>query len=92
LASMVNTKSNPDRIRSEATVLFSEWLKKKCGIQGKTFHTFRRTFITNIMSSGVSAEVAMRMCGISNRETLDHYYVPNLRALKNAIIKWHDSM
>lgn len=50
----------------------------------KTFHTTRRTFLTNLMSSGVSHLVAMKCAGIGHLHTLQHYYVPNDDALVNA--------
>lgn len=70
-----------------ATLEFNRWLRKTCKISDKTFHTFRRTFITRLMSNDVDSELAMSITGITDRETLSHYYVPNLKALKNAILK-----
>lgn len=58
---------------------------KKCGCKGKGFHTFRRTFITRLMSSGASAQVAKNIAGLSHSSTLEHYAVATTESLRNAV-------
>lgn len=60
------------------------------GISGKSFHTFRRTFVTNVMCSGVDSHLAMSMTGIRNHNTLMHYMVPKPDALRRAIEQAHE--
>lgn len=60
---------------------------KKLGIEGKSFHTFRRTFVSNVISSGVDSWIAMKMVGIKKQETMKHYAVPHIDSLRDAMVK-----
>lgn len=67
--------------------IYSRMWFKTHGIPGKQFHTFRRTFLTNMMSSGVESIVAMNITGITSLDILKHYVVPNDRMLLKAIVR-----
>lgn len=58
---------------------------RKIGIKGKTFHTFRRTFITNVLSSGTSTLIAKSLVGIKSSATLEHYAAPGTDHLRDAM-------
>lgn len=60
---------------------------RKIGIRGKTFHTFRRTFITNMLSSGADSYLVMAVAGITSHTTMKHYYVPQEDSLRAALEK-----
>ena len=62
-------------------------LLKKLNIRGRRFHSFRRTFLTNLASSGCDSVIAMHMTGITNLNTLKHYIVPSAEAMRQALAK-----
>lgn len=66
-----------------AIVQFNHWIKD----QGHTkrAHSLRRTFITNMLSSGVDSMMAMQIVGISSVATMKHYVAPNTKALRAAV-------
>jgi len=51
-----------------------------------SIHDLRRSFITNVVSSGVDARVVCSVCGIGFRQ-LPHYWVPNEEAHRTAMEK-----
>jgi len=57
------------------------------GIYKKSFHTFRRTFISNLLSSGADSYIVMVMAGITSHKTMKHYFVPHIDSLRAAMEK-----
>lgn len=53
--------------------------------KSKLWHTFRRTFITNLLSSGVDHMMAMKLSGHRSVSSLTHYVAPQTPALLEAI-------
>lgn len=70
----------------QAVLEFNRWLRKKCKIVDKTFHTFRRTLITRLITNGADSEAVRSIVGIKDRQTLDHYFVPTAASAKTAML------
>lgn len=82
-------KCSPETGNRVLSMYVSLWMRTN-GFPGKTFHTFRRTFLTNMMSSGVDSVIAMNIAGITRVDILRRYVVPTEKMLLSAIRKATD--
>lgn len=57
-------------------------IQQKAGVRKFTFHTFRRTFLTNLMNSGAPPQVATAVTGIAKPEILMRYVVPQADGIR----------
>lgn len=60
---------------------------RKAGIKSKTFASFRRTFISNLVNSGMDYALVMKVTGHTNIKTLLRYLRPDRKALQDGVMK-----
>jgi len=60
-------------------------IQLKAGVRKFTFHTFRRTFLTNLMNSGAAPQIATAVSGIKAPEVLMRYVVPQAEGLRRVM-------
>jgi len=75
----------PSKGTARPTNSFHRKMKKiqeKAGVRRFTFHSLRRTFISNIMNSGASPQIAGAVVGIRSPVVLARYAVPQMDGLQ----------
>lgn len=60
---------------------------KKAGVHGKSFASLRRTFISNLVNSGMDYALVCKITGHTNMKTLLGYLRPDRRALQDGVMK-----
>lgn len=69
--------------------IFCEQFRKilsKAGVVGKTFHTFRHTFISRCIEGGVSAELVSSITGQSIVTIMETYAAPSISSKREAMM------
>ncbi len=61
--------------------------RKRVGLQGKTFHDFRRTMTRHLRDAGVDDPTSMKITGHKTRSVFDRYNIRDERDVKNAADK-----
>jgi integrase len=59
----------------------------KVGLHGKSFVTFRRTFLSNLVNSGMHYALICKISGHTNMKTLLRYLRPDRKALQDGVMK-----
>jgi|GEM_PF-5873202 Phage integrase family. len=63
-------------------------LFRQCGINnGKSFASFRRTFVSNLVNSGMDYALVCKITGHTNIKMLLRYLRPDRRALQDGVMK-----
>lgn len=60
---------------------------KKAGVHGKSFASLRRTFISNLVNSGMDYALVCKITGHTNMKTLLGYLRPDRKALQDGVMK-----
>lgn len=78
-------KADSDGFTPNTLCQFFHYLYKRAGIIGASSHSSRRTFATNISSSGVSIRVLQKLLGHKNIQTTAIYVDANDDMLRKAV-------
>jgi integrase len=72
----------------DVNIALNEQVRRMAPGLSFTVHDLRRSFITNMISSGVAPQVVCSVASVSMRHLL-HYWVPNEEAHRMAMAKYH---
>lgn len=65
----------------------SRFIQNRCGMEDRTFATFRRTWMSIMANSGANIALAMKMSGHTNADTFAKYVQPDLKVLHDTMHK-----
>jgi len=60
---------------------------KRAGVHGRSFASLRRTFISNLVNSGMEYALVCKITGHTNMKTLLAYVRPDRKALQDGVMK-----
>lgn len=72
--------------RRRMTKDFSD-IFRRAGVKGKSFASLRRTFISNLVNSGMEYALICKITGHTNMKTLLGYLRPDRKALEDGVMK-----
>ena len=78
-------KADSDGFTANTLTQFFHHLYRKCSIAGASSHSGRRTFATNIASSGVGIKVLQKLLGHKNIQTTSVYIYASDDMLRKAV-------
>ena len=78
-------KKSADGFTANTLCQFFHYLFKRCGIEGASSHSPRRTFITNLADKGVSVRVLQSLAGHRNISTTQAYIDVNDAMKRKAV-------
>ena len=78
-------KADSDGFTANTLTQFFHYLYKRCGINGASSHSGRRTFITNLANKGISVRVLASLAGHKNISTTQCYIDVNDEMKRKAV-------